>query len=573
MSEWFSLKWKVLIKSAVLLISPAIFLFFALSFNRTHFGNDPEYAYLLNGINIGILKPVGHTDNPGTTVQIFSAMVLRCAYLVQPDKSEGFQKFILRNADRHIELERKVLIAINGIVILLLGIISFNMLRNVWFSLVLQIMPFTSANLTEHIFTKVSPEPVLLIATAALVLLILSYYLSIIRDEKKYALLFALVGGFGLATKATFLPLILIPFLLLSNLKLRKRFLLFLGLFFIVFTLPAVPQYPHMAKWFLLLLTHTGTYGGGEVGIFKVTEYVSNLLKISIVNPLLSGTLGISTLIILLKLLKSAFKSEFRDIPSFRVVTALAAAQFVGVLFVAKHYHANHYLIPELCMLALNWIFIFIYLKDKLPLKYHKAFSHTPLLLLMIVVITINMNRTYLKAANQGYILSNKDYKRMTQLIDNEFKGYVCAYYYPASVNPYSALRWGNVYSRFQHTQAIKEILPDGYFYDVRTYQFSLWDTPVATSILRAISNDKLLIIGGPVTEIERLRIEHKSGIKLIEVFRGHAQVVYRISFDSSSRSDKTDKRKEIPFNKPSRSKLANDVNGIGYKRVSMHEN
>ena len=217
-------------------------------------------------------------------------------------------------------------------------------------------------------------------------------------------------------------------------------------------------------------------------------------------------------------------------------------------------------------MLALNWIFIFIYLKDKLPLKYRKAFSHTPLLLLMIVVITINMNRTYLQAANQGYILSNKDYRRMTQLIENEYKGYVCAYYYPASVNPYSALRWGNVYSRFLHTQVIKEILPDGYFYDIRTFQFSLWDTPVSTSIMRAISNDKLLIIGGPVTEIERLRIEHKSGIKLIEVFRGHAQVVYRVSFDSLRYSNEMVKRGVISFNKPSMAYIVNDVNGILYK-------
>lgn len=553
MSKWFNFNWNSLLKSAVLLVFPTIFLFFALPFNRTHFGNDPEYAYLLNGINIGILKPVGHTDNPGTTVQIYSAIVLRCAYLAQPDKSEGFQRFILRNADQHIELERKVLIVINGIVILLLGIISFTMLRNIWFSLLLQIMPFTSTNLTEHIFTKVSPEPVLFIVTAALVLLIFSYYFSINRDEKKYALLFALVGGFGLATKATFLPLILIPFLLLSNLKLRKRFLLFLGLFFIVFTLPAVPQYPHMAKWFLLLLTHTGTYGGGEVGIFNVTEYVGNLVKISFVNPMLSVTLFISALIIFSKLLKSTFKSEYKANPGFRMVTVLAAAQLTGILMVAKHYHANHYLIPELCMTALNLIFIIIYLKEKLPIKYRKAFSYTPILVLMVVLININMNRNYLQAANQGYILSNHDYNRMKQLIENEYKEYVCAYYYPASVNPYSALRWGNVYSRFQHTQAIKEILHEGYFYDVRTYQFSLWETPVATSILRAISNDKLLIIGGPLTEIERVRIEHNSEIKLIEVFRGHAQVVYRISFDSLSRSDKTVKSDVILLNKYSR--------------------
>ncbi len=515
-----------------MLVCPSLFVFFALPFNRTHFGNDPEYAYLLNGINIGTLKSVGHTDNPGTTVQIYSAFVLRCAYVAQPNKSEGFEKFIIRNADQHIELERKVLIVINGIVILLLGIISFTMLRNIWFSLLLQTMPFTSTNLTEHIFTKVSPEPVLLIATAALVLLIFSYYFSVKRDEKRFALLFALVGGFGLATKATFLPLILIPLLLMGNLMLRKRFLLFLVLFFFVFTLPAVPQYPHMAKWFLLLLTHKGTYGGGEVGIFNVTEYVGNLVKICLVNPMLSVTLFISALILFSKLLKSTFKSEYNANPGFRIMTVLAVAQLTGIIMVAKHYHANHYLIPELCMTALNLIFITIYLKEKLPIKYRKAFSYTSILVLMVVLININMNMNYLQAANQGYILSNQDYKRMTQLIENEYKGYECVYYYPTSVNPYSALRWGNVYSRFKHTQAIKELLPDGYFYDVRTYQFSLWETPVATSILRAISNDKLLIIGGPLTEIERVRIEHNSGIKLNEVFRGHAQIVYRVSFN-----------------------------------------
>ena len=123
MRKWISLKSGSVVKLSVFLIFPAVFLFFALPFNRTHFGNDPEYAYLMNGINIGMFKPVGHTDNPGTTVQIYSAVVLRCAYLAQPEKNEGFQKYMLRNADRYIELERKGLILLNGLTMLLLGII------------------------------------------------------------------------------------------------------------------------------------------------------------------------------------------------------------------------------------------------------------------------------------------------------------------------------------------------------------------------------------------------------------------------------------------------------------------
>ena len=367
MQKWIKLQPDSILKKAVFLILPAIFLFFALPFNRTHFGNDPEYAYLMNGINIGMLKPVGHTDNPGTTVQMYSAVVLRCAYQFQPDKSEGFQKYMLRNADRYIELERKGLILLNGIVMLLLGIISWILLRNIWLSLLMQIMPFVSANLTEHVFTKVSPEPVLLMATAAMVLLVIRFYFQTGNDKKRYAFLFALASGFGVATKATFLPLILVPLLLLESKMHRKRFLILFVLFFIFFTLPAVPQYPHMAKWFVLLFIHTGTYGDGGLGLLNVSQYLNNLVEIGKINPVLIITMFISAVIIGFKLLTSSFKSEWNANRGFRILTALATAQLAGVLMVAKHYHANHYLVPELCMVATNWIFIFLYLKEKFP--------------------------------------------------------------------------------------------------------------------------------------------------------------------------------------------------------------
>jgi len=534
MSKWINLYQGSVLKSTVFLVIPAIFLFFALPFNRTHFGNDPEYAYLMNGINIGMLKPVGHTDNPGTTVQIYSAVVLRCAYLVHPDKSEGFQKYVLRNADRFIELERKGLIVLNSLAMLLLGFISWIMLRNVWLSLLLQIMPYTSANLTEHVFTKVSPEPVLLMATAALVLLIIRYYFLVKKDKKNNAVLFALVAGFGLATKATFLPLIFIPLLLLENKILRKRFLLFFVLFFILFTLPAVPQYPHMAKWFLLLTAHTGTYGGGGPGIFNVSQYLNNLVEIGYINPVLLVTLLISALIISSMLIKSSFKLEFISNLSFRIVTALAVAQLAGVLMVAKHYHANHYLVPELCMVATNWVFIFIYLKEKIPVAYRKVFAFVPAFSLLIVAGIVTMNKNYLQAANQGYILSNQDYDKMSLLLENEYKGYTCAYYYPTSINPYSALRWGNVYSRFQHTKAIKEIYPDGYFFDIRNNNFSLWETPVATSTMFDISNNKLLIIGGPFDELVKRKMEQE-GLTLTILYKGFTQVIYKVDFADNS--------------------------------------
>ncbi len=534
MNKRNTLKSVLSFKSLVFLIFPTVFLFFALAFNRTHFGNDPEYAYLMNGINIGMLKPVGHTDNPGTTVQMYSAVVLRFAYQIQPDKIEGFQKYMLRNGDRYIELERKGLIVINSLVMMLLGMISWLMLRNVWLSLLLQLMPFTSANLTEHVFTKVSPEPVLLMATAALILLVLRFYSREEKDDKKYALYFALVVGFGLATKATFLPLILIPLILLRGKILRKKFLLLTIPFFVLFTLPALPQYPHMAKWFLLLTAHTGTYGEGGLGVISPMKYFNDLVLICINNPILSITLLVSALIIVASFFKSTFKSDLENNQVFRIITALSAAQLAGLLMVAKHYHSNHYLIPELCLMAINWIFIFFYLKEKLPLKFRKAFALFPLLLLLIVSTLVILNRNCLQKANQGYINSNQDFTRMKNLLNTEYKDYTLAYYYPTSINSYSALRWGNVYSLFNHTEALKTLYPEGYFFDTRTNYFSLWETPVAGVTMSKIAQGKLLIIGGPFDETEKLKIE-QSGLKLTRVYLGITQIIYKVDlpFDS----------------------------------------
>jgi hypothetical protein len=288
-----------------------------------------------------------------------------------------------------------------------------------------------------------------------------------------------------------------------------------------------------MAKWFILLTTHTGTYGEGGLGIFNIAQYLNNLVEIGYINPVLAVTLLVSLLIIGSKLIKSSFKTEFKVNLSFRILTALATAQLAGVFMVAKHYHANHYLVPELCMVATNWIFISLYLKEKLTDAYRRVFVFLPVLLLLIVTGIVTINKTYLQAANQGYILSNQDYNKMTYLLENEYKGYTCAYYYPTSINPYSALRWGNVYSRFQHTKELRQIYPDGYFFDIRTYQFSLWETPVALSTMVKISNHKLLIVGGPFDESVKQEIEQK-GIKLTTFYKGYTQVIYKVDIDES---------------------------------------
>ena len=176
---------KVFLKT-VLIILPIVFLIIGLNFNRTWFSGDPEYAYLLNGVNIATLHSVGHTDNPGTPVQMYSAVVLRIAHFLSSSEAIDLQTDVLQNPDQYVELERKVSVILNSLMILFLGFGSFLLLHNIWLSLILQVTPFVSSNLLEHAFTKVSPEPLLIFTVMLLVLLLLKYYKEVDKNKKIY---------------------------------------------------------------------------------------------------------------------------------------------------------------------------------------------------------------------------------------------------------------------------------------------------------------------------------------------------------------------------------------------------
>jgi hypothetical protein len=69
-----------------LLLIPFVMSLFALGLDRARgpswLGDDydPAYLYLLNGLNILELELPGHTDNPGTPVQLLAAGVIGLAH-------------------------------------------------------------------------------------------------------------------------------------------------------------------------------------------------------------------------------------------------------------------------------------------------------------------------------------------------------------------------------------------------------------------------------------------------------------------------------------------------------------
>ncbi len=515
-----------------LLILPMLFILVGISFNRTQYANDPDYIYLVNALNLIKGQPVGHVDNPGTTVMEASAVILSVSSLFDGKQDQSLAETVVRDPDRSIQLIRVTFIVLIALLLLLLGWVAWKKTGSLWYALILQITPFLSANVLEHVWTKVSPEPVLFMVSTLLVIALLYYLYDPERNSWKYVILFALISGFGLATKATYFPLFFIPLLRLSGWKRKSLFIAGTVLTFVVFTSPAIPEYRHMFSWFYRLTMHTGIYGQGSEGVIDTLTYFSNIGQIFLANPVMSVVFFVSLIIVTIFLVRKVFRrgpnvKHNGPIQSVRLLAAITFMIALSILIVAKHYHANHYLLPAQGFLGLA-VFLIILSLDRL--------IHRPVLtriippaffFAMVLIFTIG-NMPYLRTADHYYRLTNEETKATFSRVDTQYGGFTRIYYYPNTINKYSALKFGNAYAKRRILHELKSVYPDTYFFDVRNYLFYNWEAEMSMEDILRMSGPKIIFISRAISGEEAATITQK-GFPLKEVETGRIHSLYEL--------------------------------------------
>ncbi len=516
--------------SVILWILPLIFLIFGMMFARAKYANDPEYIYLINALSITKLRPVGHIDNPGTTVMELGAVVLKIAHFILPASEKNLMTDVLENPDRYVGILNGVFILLISIILFWLGKIVANKSQNLWYGLLLQLSPFLSITILEHAWTKVSPEPLLIFTSLFLSGILIIYFFDENRNLRRYFLLFALISGFGLATKATFLPVIIIPFLLLPGAFRKTGYLFFAVLFFVIFTLPAWPEYQNMYTWYYNLATHTGIYGSGNAGMIDASQYFVSFGKIIQNNIHFSILLGISIVTAIYFLASSKHREKVKTL-RFRILISLVIANIAGILLVAKHYHANHYLVPELTLIGLNIFFFIENIKDLISKKSIEKYVMPAIIGFLMVYLPVN-NTPTLKFYNRGYQTATAEYEKTNKLIEENYSDFKCVYFYPTSLNKYSALMFGNVYSKSKNLKEINALYPETIFYDHTLKLFKYWDAEVSLEDVIAKNGNKLLLVGGPISDEtkdanQKAMEISSSGFPLQPVYQGRTQAIY----------------------------------------------
>ncbi len=507
---------------------PILFLWAGSNFHRAKYANDPDYIYLVNAVAICDGKSVGHIDNPGTTIMQIEALTIAISHLISNPESESLVTQVLTDPDRFIEITRIVVLILNSLILGLLGWVAIRKTGSIWVALLLQAAVFITPNTLNHLWTKVSPEPILFLVTCLFVVTILSFNAEREKTKLKYVLYFALLSGAGLGTKATFLPLVIFPILVLPGLK-RKLF--YLGgtiISFVLFTIPAIPEYKNMYYWFRNLISHSGIYGQGDRGIIDTRIYLPNILAIITNNIVFSFTVGVSLILLIRQRFRRISKNATKKRDwNYQILLGLVASELFAILIVAKHYHANHYLIPVLLLTGITAFFTFkIILKEKRSNFLNKATY--PALAIVLIVLLGWKQPAKMEYANYGYRITNEEIDSVNIVLNENYSDFQRIYYYPNSLNKYSALNFGDVYAKRKMLPYLKELYPHTYFYNFDNNQFTYWNAEITLEEIINFNSDSILLIGGPL-DTNLLKPLEKRNIPLRKIHSGRIQAVYML--------------------------------------------
>jgi len=452
-------------KYLLLLLIPITILINIRNNNKAYFDFDPNYIYLFNGINLATQHgKIGHYDNPGTPVIVFSAVVMKTTYLFR-NSSDAFPIDVLRNPQHYINVIAWTFSVIDALLILLLGVFILRTTKDITYSLLFQSIPYLSKVIFTWCFQLLSPEPVLFGSVILFIILFLWKYFfnksfgditfEYGQNHKitidKFMIWFALIMGFCLATKITSVPLLLLPLLFISRLKNKFVFLIFVFISFILFTLPIARYYKMLVFWMANLFLHSGNYGVGSMNIIDLNKAFENFMVFIKNEPIISGVLVLSLIIIMKQVLQKKYDINLKILGGFFLV------QIADLIMIFKNFEL-HYFIPVIPTIAVN---IFMILQI---LNFSKIIRASAILI--FVIMCIYLNKEFPRISPPEY-----------SIIDEN--NCINIYSYNCS-SPMFGLKFGNEYSLNMNTPYLEKIYGKQYFYNLWVRAITDWQDTIS---------------------------------------------------------------------------------------------
>ncbi|HKS36520.1 MAG TPA: hypothetical protein VJW76_04980 [Verrucomicrobiae bacterium] len=476
---------------APFLVLPGVFLLTALAFARVvgpfylSYNYDPDYVYLLNGLNLAILQSPEHIDHPGTPLQLALGLSIRLANLGAPAPETAVQ--VLAHAESYLSAASLVIVLLYAVVMAWVGFAVARSTRIAAAGYLVQATPFLVGD-NFLLFLRVNPEPVLLLLT----LLMVS---ALLREDAlgpslgwRQQVLLSFLVATGLCLKITFLPVCALVLLLKRGWKQRLRLGALIIIWGVVWTIPIADKYPRFLGWLWGLATKRGQYGLGPSGFMTLESFFSSLVTLVWTNKFYSFTLLASLAAVVAFRLKAGVDRD-RSREHERLLTCLLIGGLLQLAIGAKN-PQSRYLIPTMGLLGLNWALIAL-MAGKFgwlsPAPVRRVALPAGVAVTVVLLVTQQV-ALFRKTANNA--AARMELSRVTT---GQEKG-ARIFYYGAS-SQIHALTFGTFFSGSQYYGILHRLVDVG---DCRTYLLNNW-TGEFTSLRHRVQIEDILKDGGPV--------------------------------------------------------------------------
>jgi len=440
---------------------------------------DPSYFYLLDGLNLFNGDPPGHIAHPGVTVQSLYAVVIRLITL-GVDTGDPVSH-ILADPERVVSLVAVLFIVLNAAALWGLGRVALTTFGSTVAALACQLAPFMSTLILKHA-TLPKPEAFVVLSTTALLTITVAALRPALREARptSVTVAFAIVAGFGVATKLTAAPIFLLPLFLVPRHRDRLVYMIASLVAFVIFTLPAAGAYQEFAEWVAQIAMSSGAHGAGA-GVIDLDNYPGAVAKI-FKRPSLRVPMILSVLALTVVWCRRC--ERFPDLET-RAILGIVVAQMAHILFVAKH-PAAHYMLPSFMVSSLSTVLALRCLWKAWPSGWPLAQSGASIAAVLLAIFVAGQTAGFLKL---DHFFSG--IKSNALAIDAQRFGRCARIYIYSASNPTFALFLADRVTGLRFSEKLKPLHPVNTFwiedwFDQQKFDLRNWDGSQDFNIVRA---------------------------------------------------------------------------------------
>ncbi len=408
---------------------------------------DPSYLYLFNSLYIVDHLTPSFVTHPGTPLQIIGALVIRIFHPLA--NSRHIVIDICRNPEIYLNLIYSFLYILFFISLILVGWYAYKRTKNLLFALFIQSGGFLYLTLRSYdwddyvlpIITNVNAETLIITICNLYTICLIKLFFT--HKPIPVSIWFGIVCGVGVASKLTFIPLLVAPLILLPKIKHRLIFIFFCLFSFFVSTIPVLPRYSQIFVWYFYVLTHKGFHATGSVGFVNLASFIATVKRTLAVNWFffLFQSVSLGSVILykkyIFKYTSDTSTKGFSDVLKF--LLTLGVVSVIHVIMIGKQ-PASHYISPLIGLFGFIAGITYWFFRSIVYPQYNRWVDMVAYIFLIVFIFTNTVYAMYFQRKLNDV---NTEIYNFSKMVYSKYKGCIVSGYYRSSSKEF-ALDFGD---------------------------------------------------------------------------------------------------------------------------------